>query len=328
MLDSLKYKFNKINYNNFTKILLLEESDNNIYINLIAKLQENNYQVLIAHNLNELEEILLIHNITLIISEYHLINLSKNILPVILLFNEQDFNQVELYIKFENVVDYFFTPFNIQFLINRINFIAIPKTQLNTFEENLHYYLWELKLLNENKLNELINLNDNDNCIKINKLAQYVLYFSYILNLINNFFLNKQISFEDLFNLIINNITTQLCYFNILIKFNIKEKVEINAINKYTLYFFLYLYFLAEILKKFSENIEIDFKFFNRNNNIYCHIIYHIDLNNYILIYNQMFLERISLAEYIQEYLWEYWKRKINPLKLNNTTYYMEFVIK
>lgn len=309
MLETLTVKFHEKN-NFFFKILILQESNHNIYNNIVKELHKNNYETYFATSMEEMNQIIKEYNINLIISENNLLNLEMfNKLPIILLFFSNEYNNIENYIKYTNIVDYFFIPLDINFLITRINFILIPKITTNTFKKNLQTYLLEAKLLQENKLNQIVAANEFD-IYSVRKLSQYILYFSYILNLTNNFFLNS--SFINTINNIKNIINSQLYFFNGYITFNINKPIYPSKNSKESTYFFLFLFFLGELVKNINGNIQINLNFFQTHEVYYCEIEYDKNFHELFSIYNEMRLNRNHLHEYIKEFLWENWKKKIN----------------
>lgn len=327
MLETIKYKFNEKS-NLFFKILILQGSNHNIYNKIVKELHTSNYEIYFAANKSEMSTILNEVNISLIISENKLIDLNYfDLIPTILLFFPTEYKDIEAYIKYTNVIDYFFIPLDINFLVNRINFLLTPRITISSLKKNLQTYLWEAKLLQENKLHKLTIQNDYDQ-YTVAKLSQYILYFSYILNLINDFFLQENTNFEGLFTNLINIINSQLCFFNSYIKFNIINKIYPSQNTKESMYFFLFLFFLGEITKNINKNIEITLDFFENKDSYYCKIEYHKNLHELFSVYNEMRLNRNILHTYIQEFLWEHWKKKINTLMKDDSTYRMEIFLK
>jgi hypothetical protein len=326
MLETLKVKFNEKS-NLFFKILIFQGSNHNIYNKIVTELHKGNYEIYFATDKNEMFKILTEFNISLIISENHLINFDLfHSIPTVLLFFSNEYKDVEKYIKYTNVIDYFFIPMDINFLVNRINFLLTPRITVSTLQKNLKTFLWEAKLLQESKLHKLTISNDYDQ-YTVAKLAQYILYFSYILNLINDFFLKENGSFENLLSNIINIINSQLCFFNSYIEFNIINKIYPSKNTKDTIYLFLFLFFIGEIIKSTSSNINLSLDFFESKDAYYCTIKYNQNLNNLFNLYNEMRINRNILHEYIKEFLWEHWRKKINPFMENNSTYIIEIFL-
>jgi hypothetical protein len=327
MLEALQINFTEKN-NFFFKILILQESNHNIYNKIVKELHKQNYEIYFANDKKEMFQILNEVNISLIISEHQLINLDFfDLIPTILLFFTTEYKEIEKYIKYTNVIDYFFIPMDINFLINRIKFLLTPKVTVSNFQKNLHTYLWEAKLLQENKLHKLTLNNDYDQ-YTVAKLSQYIIYFSYILNLINDFFLKENGNFENLFFNIINIINSQLSFFNSHIDFKILNNIFPPENTQESMYLYLFLFFLGEITKNTNISISLNLNFFKNKDAYYCKIEFTPNLKDFFNIYNEMKLNRNMLHEYIQEFLWEHWKKKINIVIRDDISYGVEIFLK
>jgi hypothetical protein len=317
----------------FLKILIYEESNHPNYFNIIDNLHKNNYEIYTSNKLLDIKEYLKIIPFDLIIVEYDLFMKNKKILTdnlyieMIVLLNKKDSEILSPIYKEENIIDYYFFPLDIDLLVKKINFYLKPKKNNVKYRKNLYDYLWEVKLLQEYKLHKLI-INNNKDFYNMGKISQYILYFSYILNLINHFFLfNKEYSCEKLYLNVIHLITLQLCFFNVYIKFTGDKKNFPIEINNHILYFFLFLFFIGELLKGINLNIEIFINFYKDNDNYYVSIEFDSNLKEFLETYNQMNIERELLNDFIKEYLWENWKRKINFNIKNGKMIILEFLL-
>jgi hypothetical protein len=318
----------------FLKILIYEETNHSNYLSIIEKFHENNYEVYITNKLLNVKEQLETIFFSLIIIEYDLFIKNKKIFledlytPIIILFITRDIKSIEHINKEENIIDYYFLPLEVEFFIKKINFYLQPKIKNVSYKKNLYNYIWEIKFLYEYKLQKLSINRDNYDFYMVEKSSQYILYFSFILNLINNFFLfNQEYSFEKIYFNLINLITLQLCYFNKHIQF-IEEKKDFPIeINQNVLYFLLFLILIIELIKSTTGNIEIYLNFHKNKDSYYVILKIDYNLKHILDHYNQMNLERESLVDFIKEYLWEHWKKKINFNMKKNNMMILEFLL-
>jgi hypothetical protein len=101
-----------------------------------------------------------------------------------------------------------------------------------------------------------------------------------------------------------------MCFFHSYIVFEVEGKGP----SKYTdhlKYFLLFLIFLAELLKINMINTKIFLKFFNVNGLDYVSLAIDSSLEEFLTRYNMINENKYHLFHYLQEYLWEHWKKNI-----------------
>lgn len=305
-----------MNQSKFYKILLLDHKIlSNVTDQMINSLENDGFQVYKAYNNEQINELVDRYIFDFYIIEINwLEKIEREIFEkskIIILLQDYEYKTLQDYMKYNkdlNVVDYFFMPLDSKALNVRLSFFTEQeKEEESPVEENLHKFLWTALLQREQQLYQVIWKKNYDHYV-LTKYSQYIVFFSDILGLLNNYFQNFVP--EQLLLKFSNLISLQMCFFNSYIKFSSTGYFP-KKYNSNFKYFLLYLIYLSECLKIQRVNCEIKIDFVKDNNIFYSYIELDRNLTHIIHEYNHMYKKTNHLFHFLQEYLWEHWQKKV-----------------
>ena len=301
----------------FFKIILLQNPDGApiFFPSTLYRLYEQDYQVYMCKNIGELKVLLGMYTISLIVLDFIYLKPDMKILlkdlPLIVIINSYDLPKFQKIMGGYYLLDYFLAPIDPEFFITRINFLLQQKREnIHLLKKNLSTYLWESKLYQEQKLHNMVWQQDYNHYL-LTKSSQFIIFFSNILCVVEDFFNHKHISFEILLKKIIQIISLQMCFFNCYISFNIKNKNYPPNYKENSKHFLLFLVLLGELCKTNNVNMEIVLDFTKTSVDYMVTIEIPSYLTKLMMTYNNMFLDTNNLFHFLQQYLWEHWKKKI-----------------
>lgn len=309
-----------IKKHSFFKILLWHNphSNSGIFFKTIELLQQANYDVYIIDSFEDAQKLIGLYSFSLVIVDLVFFNDSlKELLqdlPIIAICGLQDLEKFQRIMHHYTIIDYFLLPIDNVLLMTKINFFLQQKTETVHFlKRNLITYLWEAKLYQEEKLHNAVWDNENNyNHYMLTKLSQFIVFFSHILCLIEDFFIHTNMSFEGILKKITNVISLQTCFFNCYITFQINNNHFPPNLNENGKNFLLFLVFIGELCKSTNNNIDIVLNFEEQDGEYIVALEIPQNLTALIMTYNDMYLDSNNLFHFIQQYLWQHWKKKIS----------------
>jgi hypothetical protein len=300
---------------NFFKILIWQ-NPNCVIGNFHATiniLQKSDYDTYVAYEDKEVEFLLKNYIFSLIIIDgIFLTEETKCILkdlPLIIIFLSKDLNRVNKVIHNCIVVDYFFMPIDTNLLLQKVNFFLQKNKEVtHVLKHNLYNYLWESKLYQEEKLHNSVWKNDY-NHYSLTKSSQFIMFFSTVICLMEDVFSNM--SFMVLLKKITNIISLQMCFFNCYISFTISNHQFPTNYNINCKNFLLFLVFIGELCKNSNINCEVTLSFEKIEDSYMVVLEIPTHINKLIMTYNNMYLDTNTLFHFLQQYLWQHWKKNI-----------------